>query len=110
EEAIRLIILNISIVYTNLAGADIVCHWPDGPHTGDLSGHTVDLSGSVEKGATAAKSGLLQDDFHFCPLLGNSASDLGQRHIVVFRVPKGTEILWSLREPANKERRILGFR
>ncbi|KAL0467432.1 hypothetical protein QR685DRAFT_417762, partial [Neurospora intermedia] len=47
KEAVRSIILSIFIAYTNLAGADIVCHWPDGPHTGDLSGHTVDLSGPL---------------------------------------------------------------
>lgn len=56
----------------------------------------------VEKGATAAKSGLLKDDFHFCRLLGNSASGLGQAVSSYSEYLK--EIIWSLRAPANEER------
>ncbi|KHE81288.1 hypothetical protein GE21DRAFT_1216260, partial [Neurospora crassa] len=56
EEAVKLITLGISIAYTNLAGADMVCHWPARSHTAEISGHIVDLSGpdsTVEPPETA---------------------------------------------------------
>ncbi|KHE85565.1 hypothetical protein GE21DRAFT_1206123 [Neurospora crassa] len=52
EEAVRSIILGISIAYANLAGADMVCHWPARSHTAEISGHTVDLSGPLTARAT----------------------------------------------------------